>query len=369
MAVSGTMDAPRRRLVFGVNVLVQAVLAVVVVIAVLWATARFNYQADLTGTGSNSLSSRTAQLLKGLNQNIRITAVFAEPDKRDVLGEKHRRQLRDLLDLYEQAGGAHVTTRMLDPTVEKAETDKLLQRLLELPAYKDEAKPHQEALTKVAELTDQIKTLANNESSRVEELVKGDPQLARNRNLAIVRTNLRQLGRDAQDIQEKIQDLTHGEIPRFGEAVKQVREYVKNSEALLRDASTWMSTDGLNITGTTPDLRTFFQEAPTRYEQVLSAARDLLKKTEGLKDVKVEELYTNLSRWRTGPPVLVESEHEAAIRDLVGSGLAGLGVEIRLELDPANGTGEADWREHTARGLAYERDLACRELDLAVVAR
>ena len=202
---------------------------------------------------------------------------------------------------------------MLDPTLEKGETDKLLQRLVELPAYKDEAKPHQEALTKAAELTDQIKTLANNESSRVEELVKGDAQLARNRNFAIVRNNVRQLGRDAQDIQEKIQDLTHGEIPRFGQAVKELRDYVKNSEALLRDASTWMSTDGLNIAGMTPDLRTFFQEAPGRYEPVLSAARDLLQKTEGLKDVKVEELYTNLSRWRTGPPVLVESEREAKV--------------------------------------------------------
>ncbi len=313
MAVNNTMDAPRRRLVFGVNVIVQGVLAAAVVVAVIWITDQFNLRADLTGTGRNSLSSRTVQLLKRLDQNIRITAVFAEPDKRDQLGQKRRQALRDLLDLYEQAGGAKVTTAMLDPSTEKGATDKLLARLMELPAYKDEARPHQEALAKAAELTDQIKTLAQSEATRLDELARGDPQLARNRNFAIVRNNLRQIARDVGETEEKIQDLSHGEIPRFGQAVKEVRESVKNAELLLRDASTWMSADGLTIAGMTPELQTFFQEAPKRHEPLLKEAHDLVAKTENLKEVKVEELYNGLTRWRTGPPVLVENEHEAKV--------------------------------------------------------
>lgn len=313
MAVNDTMNAPRRRLVFGVNVIVQAILAAAVVVAVIWITDKFNFQADLTGTGRNSLSSRTTQLLKHLDQNVRITAVFAEPDKRDEIGQKRRRAMRDLLDLYEQAGGGHVTTALLDPSTEKGSTDKLLQRLLELPAYKNEAQPHQEALAKSAELTEQIKSLAESEIARLDELARGDAQLARDRNFAIVRNNLRQIGRDAAETQEKIQDLTHGEIPRFGQAVKDVRESVKNAELLLRDASTWMSTDGQSTAGISPDLQAFFKDAPGRYEPVLKEMRDLVQKTENLKDVKVEELYSGLTRWRTGPPVLVETEREAKI--------------------------------------------------------
>jgi hypothetical protein len=313
MAVNDTMNAPRRRLVFGANVIVQAVLAAAVVVAVIWITDQFNFQADLTGTGRNSLSSRTTQLLKHLDQSVRITAVFAEPDKRDEIGQKRRRAMRDLLDLYEQAGGGRVTTALLDPSTEKGSTDKLLQRLMELPAYKNEAQPHQEALAKSAQLTEQIKSLAESEASRLDELARTDAQLARNRNFAIVRNNLRQIGRDVQETQEKIQDLTHGEIPRFGQAIKDLRDSVKNEEMLLRDASTWMSTEGQSIAGINPDSQAFFQGAPARYEPVLKDMQDLAQKTENLKEVKVEELYNGLTRWRTGPPVLVETEHEAKV--------------------------------------------------------
>ncbi|HPM22259.1 MAG TPA: Gldg family protein [Phycisphaerae bacterium] len=313
MAVNGTMDAPRRRLVFGVNVFVQALLAIVVVVALLWIAGRFNVQADLTGSGRNSLSSRTVNLLKGLKEDVRITAVFAEPDKRDEIGQKRRRAMRDLLDLYEQAGGARVTTQMIDPSLEKAATDRMLQHLLELPAYKDEARPHQEALTKSAELTEKIKALVDSDAKQLDTLVGGDAQLARNRNLAIIRMNLQQTARDAQDTQEKIQDLTHGEIPRFGQAVKALRDYVKNAELLLRDAAAWMTGDGLSSPGITPDLRTFFQDANTRYEPLLAEMRTLQEQTENLKDVKVEELYNNLTRWRQGPPVLVENTREARV--------------------------------------------------------
>lgn len=313
MAVNEGMAAPQRRVVFGVNVLIQAALAAVLVVGVVWLSGRFKAQWDLTGTGRNSLSTRTIQLLKGLPQNIRITAVFAEPDKRDTLGQKRQRQLRDLLDLYEAAGGGKVTTAMIDPSTERGATDKLLQRLLELPAYKDEAKPHQEALKKIGDLTQQIKALANDEADKAERLAQADPQLARHRNFAIVRNNLMQVAREADDIQERIDELIHGEIPRYGQAVKLIREYVTGAEGLLQNAVSWMASEGLTITGLTPELKEFFEGAATRYQSVLDGMKGLIDQTKDLKDVKVEELYSGLTRWRTGPPVLVENEREGRV--------------------------------------------------------
>jgi hypothetical protein len=313
MAMNGAMDAPRRRLVFGVNVVVQAVLAGVVVVGAIWLAGRFNLRADLTGTGRNSLSSQTVQLLRGLDQNIRITAVFAEPDKRDELGQKRRRAIRDLLDLYEQAGGARVSTYLLDPSLEKAQTDKLLQRLIELPAYKDEARPHQEALEKFAGVNAQIQTLTSREYARLEELVQGDAQLSRSRNLAIIRMNVRRLVEGTQDILQQIEDLRKSEIPRLGQAVREVRDCLTNVELALQNASTWMSGEGLSTPGLTAELRTFFEESRSRYEPVLAEIRGLLDRTKDLKDVKVEELYNGLTRWRTSPPVLVENEREARV--------------------------------------------------------
>jgi len=314
MAVTASMDAPRRRLVFGVNVTVQALLVAAVTVFIIWLAGRFNARADLTGTGRNSLSSRTVQLLKNLDQNIRITAVFAEPDKRDELGRRRRGQLRDLLELYEQAGGARVSTLMLDPSLEKAQTDKLLQRLLDLPAYRDEARPHQEALERFAEVNRQLQTLVSEEYKRLEELLPaGDPQLQRSRNLTVVRSNLRQIMQGAQDIVQQVDDLRKSEVPRFGQAVREVREYLSNIEVVLQSAAAWLGGEGLSTPGLTDDLATFFQQAAGRYEPVLKEVRALLDQTKDLQDVKVEEIYNGLTRWRTSPPVLVESEREARV--------------------------------------------------------
>jgi hypothetical protein len=307
------MDAPRRRVVFGFNVFAQAVLAIAVLVLAVWAADRFKFAADMTGAGRNSLSSRTVQLLRALPADVRITAVFPEPDKRDTLGQKRRRQIQDLLDLYQSAGGAHVGTALLDPTQQKAQTDKLLQRLLELPAYKDEAKPHQEALAKFASLSEQIKSLTADEAKRLDELTRGDAQLSKNRNLGIIRMNLHDLASQAQQVMEKVDQLTHGEMPQYGQAVKAVKEYATSAETFLRDAQGWLTGEGLSISGLTPDLRSFLESAPSRYEPVLAEARGLLDKTKDLKEVKVEELYRNLTQWRTSPPVLVESDREARV--------------------------------------------------------
>lgn len=312
-AAPRSLDAPRRRLLFGVNVLVQIGLAVLVCVVVIWLGGRFPAQADLTGTGRNSLSSRSVQLLRGLDRNIRITGVFAEPDKRDVLGQRRRRALQDLLELYEQAGGARVSTYLLDPSLQKAETDKLLQRLLELPAYRDEARPHQEALAAFGPVNAQIQTLGSAEFARLDELMQAEPTLARQRNLAIIRNNFREIARDAQDIVRTLDELQKSEVPRFGQAVRDARQYLGDVELLLQNAAAWMGGEGLSLPGLSDELREFFQQASARYGPVLSAVRGLLDQTKDLKDVKVEELYNGLTRWRTSPPVLVENEREARV--------------------------------------------------------
>ena len=313
MAVNGTMDAPRRRVVFGFNVLIQAVVVTAVVVLVIWTADRFKAQTDLTGSGRNSLSSRTTQLLRGLDQNLRITAVYAEPDKRDTVGIKRRLQLQDLLELYQRSGGARVSVALLDPTQQKGQTDKLLARLLELPAYKDEARPHQEALEKFAALSGQIKDMTAAESKQLEELAKADAQLGKNRNLAIIRLNMQDVAQNAQEVMQKVDELSKGEVPQFGQAVKAVKDFATSAETFLRDAAAWMAGEAQSLSGITPDLKAFFDGASARFEPVLAETRTLLEKTKDLKEVKVEELYRNLTAWRTSPPVLVENEREARV--------------------------------------------------------
>ena len=317
MAMNRGISASARRVLFGVNVLLQSALAIVVVVGIIWVAGRWKWGpewADWTSSGVNSLSPRTTQLLRGLDEDIRLTTLFAEPDKeREPLQRKRWREMKDLLDLYDSVGGAHVTTRMIEPTLEKAETEKLLGRLRELPAYRDEARPHAEALERFPEISEQIKTVATADFQRAQELSATDQRLIQDRNFNIVRNNWQVIIEQADRITEQITELSHAEVPRYGQAIRDVREYLTNSRLRFQDAADWLSGDALTSVGVEGESRTFFEQTPARYERVLADIDALLAQTENLADVKLEEIYGELTRWRSGAPVLVEGENEARV--------------------------------------------------------
>lgn len=311
-----TVDAARRRLVFGVNALVQAVLALLVVVGLVYLAGRLAWQADVTGARINTLSPRTKKLLAGLEQNIRLTAIFAEPDKRDEYNQKRHRQIKDLLELYDRSGGARLTTALLDPSLDKAGTDKLLARLRELPAYKTEAEPHQQALTKFPAISERIRAAVAGEAARLEEFSRADARLAKDRNFAIVFNNMRVIPKQGEKVAEEMRELTQeqaGGIPRYGRAVRALRDYLTAVEAGLRDSAAWMTGNGTTLAGGHTELAAYFAEAPQRFEPLLKEITDLLAATQDLQDVKLEKVYGELMNWATSPPVLVESEREARV--------------------------------------------------------
>lgn len=315
MAVAEPMTSSKRRFLFGFNVAVQSLLVLAVVIGVVWIAKRFNAQADWTSMGINSLSPRTEQMLRGLDQNIYITALFAKPDKeRDKIQYKRWQELKDLMDLYQSVGGARVTTRIIEPNLDKAETDKLLERLKKLPIYRDEAQPHKEALEKqLPPLSEKISALASAELQQLEALQGSEPALARNRALNIIRNHWQKILQDSNEIPELLQELERAEVPRYGRAIKSVRDFLEATKLRAEDTAGWMTGEGLSVAGLTPDARTFFEESKTRYAEVLAEADSLLEATKDLKEVKLEEIHSELTRWQHGPPVLVESEKEARV--------------------------------------------------------
>jgi len=314
MAVSSTANVARRRVLFGLNVAVQVVLAAAVVVALIWLGDRLRLTGDWTSGGINTLSPATAKLLRNLDQNIRITCLFAKPDeKRDPLASKRWREMSDLLALYDSVGGARVSTHVLDPSLQKAETDTLLERLRKLPAYQDEAKAHQEALEKFLPLNDQIRNLASQDHQTAEQAAQNNPALAKNRNFGIVRNNLRLAVREADKTAADLEELKNAEVPRYGQAVREMREYLSNIRLLLVDMSGWMSADALALPDLTPDARAFFEQSTERYQPLIKEMDALIEATRDLQEVKLETIHSELTRWRSGPPVLVESEREAKV--------------------------------------------------------
>jgi hypothetical protein len=311
MAVSEAMTANKRRVIYGLNVALTIVLAIALVGVVVWAAGAYGGRADLTRARVNSLSLRTVQLLHGLDQNVTITGLYSTALKEvRPYAEKHKNSVSDLLDLYETAGRGKVTTAMIDPGANPNQITALLARLKEKPAYKDEAKPHAEALAAFPTLSTRLAELMQGELNEINGLRDADPALANVRPLSIIERNLQLMARDAQNTEADMQALEQDEIPRYGEAVNTVKEYLEHVKAVLQDAMDWMKTSGAGTPELAADTKAFFASAPNRYATILGEVQALLKKTEDLAPVELEDVYETLKRGQT---ILVETEQKASV--------------------------------------------------------
>lgn len=314
MAVSATMSAGKRRLVYGLNVGITIVLAVALLAIVVWAAGAYGKQIDVTRTGLNSLSPRTVQLLEKLDQPITITGLYSTALKEvRPYAEKRRKRVADLLDLYETAAGGKVTAQMIDPEKDAAKVTRLLARLREKPAYKDEAKPHAEALARFPELNKRVAEFLQNESTALEQLVAANPAAGRDSNLAIIQRNLRVLLQNSQDTETTVRELQAEEVPRYGQAISAVKEYLTQLTKVLKDISGWMGREGGGVAGLGPQAGGFFQQAPQRYQPIVDDAQKLLDEVQNLKKVKLEELYDRLKR---GSSIVVENSEKAEVLSL-----------------------------------------------------
>ncbi len=305
------MSASKRRFVYGLNVAVMIVLAFVLLGFVTWAAGEYGGRVDLTRTGVNSLSPRTVQLLRGLGEDVTITGLYSTALKEvRPYAEKHQTRVGDLLDLYETAARGKVTAHMIDASASPAKVTALLARLKEKPAYKDEAKPHAEALDAFPALSARLAELMQGELSGIDGLHNADPALAKIQALSIIERNLRVMIREAQATESDVKTLKEDEIPRYGRAVEQVNDYLGQVKSVLQDALDWMRNKGTGTPGISPETKSFFAGAPSRYATALGELQTLLSKTEDLASVKLEDVYETLKRGQT---VLVETENEATV--------------------------------------------------------
>ena len=308
MAVS-SMTTSQRRLFYGMNVALTTVLAIALVVIVVWAASRYGGRTDWTSTGVNSLNPRTTQLLEGLNEPITITGIYSTALKElRPIDEKHRSRVSDLLDLYQTAGKGKVTTFMLDPVKDQVKVNEFLARLKDKPAYKDEAKPHAEALTSFPALDAKIAELVQSEVAGLEKLVAADSALEKIQPIAIIMRNLQYIVREAQTAEAEVRALQDGEIPRYGRAVDSARDFLRQAQTTLQDASDWMTRSGATLVNIAPESKAFFAGTGERYAPLLKEVTHLNEIVKDLGPVKLETLYENLKRDQT---ILVENEKEA----------------------------------------------------------
>lgn len=310
MAVEA-MNAGTRRFVFGANVALTILLALLVTAFLVWGAGRLGGRIDLSSSGQNSLKPRTVQLLKSLEKPVSVSGLYTTALKEiRPFAEKHRNRVRDLLDLYETAAPGKIKTRMLDPQTDPVEVKDLLKRLQEKSAYKGESQPHKDAVEGFGKLNEEIETAVTAELKEIDELVKEDQKLNRLPTLAGYARDLRTLTQKAIQTKEDLVKLREAEIPRWGSAVEMIRGYLTSTKAALVDAQMWMTGEAMTMVEVSDRARAFFQNSRSRHAPLTAKLDAEIEKTKDLKAVKLEELYDSL---KSGESILIENEEEAVV--------------------------------------------------------
>lgn len=305
-------SAAQRRMVYGTNTVVQVLLALVVVVAVVYFAQRYQAQSDWTRSGLNSLTPRTKQLLRSLPEKVRISAIYTVLSEYDERAQKRQDRVRDLLALYEAAGRGKVTADVIDPMKNPAAVTPMLKRLRELPAYKDQAKPHEELLEAFPELSRKVLELIDQEAGQAEQMLAANSAL--NRTVVMdVSQELRRLQRAAADASQDIKDLREGEIPQFAKAVQRARDFLEQTASYFRAIDDWVQKRAATSREATPEVVDFLNGIVAQQKPLLTDIDAFVKKAEGLKPVELEELSAQLSRWSSAPPILVETDTQAAV--------------------------------------------------------
>lgn len=314
MALTISRQASQRRIVYGLNVLANIVLALAVAALLIWAAGRFGGRVDVSSARLNSLQPRTLNLLRGLTGDVTLTALYSTLLKDvDPYAEKRRTRVADLLALYEGSSRGRVTARTLDPRRDEAQVNELLRRIADKPQLREESKTHRELLEQFGPLSRQIVELCEAEGAALETLLKSDARLARLPQITSVRLAFQQLIRETSEVTQDIEEAQSRALKRYGVATQAMKEFLSVAQSSLQSVQSWMTGDAQALPGPGPESLEFLRGAQARYAGVLGALAEILPRLEQLPELKLDTLITTLAG---GSTVVVETPEAAEVLSL-----------------------------------------------------
>ncbi|MFO0839011.1 MAG: hypothetical protein U1D55_10840 [Phycisphaerae bacterium] len=312
MAVAQPMNAASRRLVYGANVVVSGVLALVLVVLATWGAGWIGWRKDLSRSGGNSLSPRTIALVRELPESVTITGVHTSALKElRPFAEKRRERLSDLLDLYESTNRGKVKAAMIDAQKDPQQVKALLQRLREKPAYKDEAKPHEGAVNKFKDLNARMMQAARDDHAAMSKLYESQPNLARVREFVIVLRNFQNIAQEGQSVADQVDELIGDEIPQYSRAVQVIRDHLTRIKTALSDGAAWMTGDAQSEQMLSAEAKSLLSASAERFKPLITEVDALQKESENLPRAKLEDAYQTFKRGDM--TVVVETAKEARV--------------------------------------------------------
>src|SRR3990172_1554255 len=219
----GTATSTGRRMLVGTNVVVVT-LVVVGIVVVAQLSAYDSARWDMTSSGVNSLSEGTENLLRSLDQNVRLTSLYFETDREDEDQQRYRRAAQNLLDLYEATNRGKVTADWVNPLKDHEKFQKLLARLREKTAFADTVTVYQARIDAYkTDLDGQMRNLLQDELSLIGPTVGAMGDSSRPSPTAQVEELLRRLSSELEMTREQVDSLKTAANPQYSAAVGELK--------------------------------------------------------------------------------------------------------------------------------------------------
>lgn len=304
-----------RRFLIGTNVVVATAL-VVAIVAVAQAIA-YNVPGrwDMTSSGVNSLSEATENLLRNLEQNVRLTSLYFETDREEKDQPRYRRAVNDLLQLYEATHRARVTAEWINPLKDHGPLRDLKARLREKPAFKEQINTYKERIDKYTnELDARMRDLVETELRTIDQIGgKGLGESEAKTAVAPVENLLVRWTRILEESREQVDALTFSADPQYSAAVNELRSLYRDFTKTLKDVGNYGTEQVQGRPNLPEDQARFLRDAKTRYADLLADLETEVSALQKLEPLKIDELLAKLAP--TANPILVETDKDAVVVD------------------------------------------------------
>lgn len=304
-------SAANRRIVFGLKLVVDVALALGVAALVVWAAGRYGGQVDLTSSGLNSLSPRTMKLLRGLDTDVTITGMYTllASDIRQF-AEKRYQRVADLLDLYDSAGGARVTTKMIDKEKDPHAARGVVERIRSKPEYAGQSAPYEAVIAEFGGVQEALVPVVQEDYDALRGLVEREAALQQVRELTAIERNARIVLDEARAVKQELDRLAAAEFPQHGAMVEVIRAHLEQAGKALKVAQDWMTREGARLQGISSEATQFFAGARERYQTVIERIDALAAQADGLEPLTFEDVYRQL---QMGQVVVVETPEKVIV--------------------------------------------------------
>ncbi len=306
-----------RRLLVGSNVaLMTAIVVGIVIVAQVFAYELADRaRLDMTSSGVNSLSDGTTNLLRSLDQNLRLTSLYFETDREDADQPKYRRASQDLLELYEASNRGKITAEWINPLKDHEKFQQVLARLREKTAFKDMVAAYQGRIEAYkTDFDGRMRKLLEEELNRLAPLV-GPSAMGEARPTAVAQVEelLKRLSSELEMTREQIDAMTMAANPQYSAAVNDLKTLYPKITKAFKEIGKFAAAELARDPNMPAGQAEFLEGANNRYAELASALEAETTQLQDLEPLKLDEVADQLQP--TANAILVETDTDARVVD------------------------------------------------------